>query len=264
MTIIEYHRPKTLDEALALLARPEIETVPLGGGTRLNAPDYQAAHFQGSFAVVDLQALKLDTLASDGPFIEIGAAVTLQALLDATGLLGVPVLPPALLEAARLETTFNLRQVSTAAGTLVAADGRSPFATAMLALDTRLTLLSADNPQGDPLRLGDLLAAPGARISKKLITRLSIPATALLAYEYVARTPSDRPIVCAAVARWPSGRTRVCLGGYGSAPRLAMDGPEPGGAESAARAAYSQAADEWASAEYRSEIAGILTRRCLE
>ena len=264
MTILEYHRPKTLEEALALLARTEIETVPLGGGTRLNAPDYQAAHFPDGFAVVDLQALGLDTISFDGTFIEIGGAVTLQAMLEASNLPPAAALPEALLRTARLETTYNLRQAATIAGTLVAADGRSPFATAMLALDARLTRLPASDAQSEVIHLGDLLASPRVCMPKKLITSLSIPAAARLSYEYVARTLSDRPIVCAAVARWPSGRTRVCLGGYGAAPRLAMDGPEPDGAEVAARAAYSQAADEWASAEYRSDMAGVLTRRCME
>jgi hypothetical protein len=55
----------------------------------------------------------------------------------------------------------------------------------------------------------------------------------------------------------------VALGGYGAAPLLAFDGSEADGAEVAAQSAYSQAGDEWASAEYRMEIAGILARRCI-
>jgi CO/xanthine dehydrogenase FAD-binding subunit len=42
-----------------------------------------------------------------------------------------------------------------------------------------------------------------------------------------------------------------------------MDGNEPGGVEAAARNAFAEAADEWASAEYRSEMASLLTKRCL-
>jgi hypothetical protein len=44
---------------------------------------------------------------------------------------------------------------------------------------------------------------------------------------------------------------------------LAMDGPEMGGEEIAAQNAFSQATDEWASAEYRQEIAGLLVKRCM-
>jgi hypothetical protein len=83
-----------------------------------------------------------------------------------------------------------------------------------------------------------------------------------LAFETVARTPADRPIVCAALAQWPSGRTRLALGGYGQAPLLAMDGNEPGGVETAVRNAFAEAGDEWASAEYRSEMAAVLAKRC--
>jgi CO/xanthine dehydrogenase FAD-binding subunit len=96
------------------------------------------------------------------------------------------------------------------------------------------------------------------------VTSLSVPLNARLAYESVARTPADLPIVCAAAAAWPSGRTRLALGGYGPAPRLAMDGPDAEGAEVAARNAYNEAMDEWASAEYRQEMAQVLARRCVQ
>ena len=66
-----------------------------------------------------------------------------------------------------------------------------------------------------------------------------------------------------ALARWPSGRTRLAVGGYGNAPLLAMDGTESGGLEAAARNAFNDANDSWASAEYRREVAGILVYRCL-
>jgi CO/xanthine dehydrogenase FAD-binding subunit len=100
-------------------------------------------------------------------------------------------------------------------------------------------------------------------MSNTLITGITIPAHIELAYKYVSRTPADLPIVCVAVAQWPSGRTRVVLGGYGNFPLLAMDGPEPDGAENAARAAYHEASDAWARAEYRSDVAATLTRRAL-
>ena len=252
--IVEYHRPQTLQEALALLGRSEIVTLPLGGGTFLNSPAFPVDRFLSTdMAVVDLQALGLNTCQRDGNFMEIGAATTLQALLEVAGL------PVDFYQAVRLETTYNLRQVATAAGALVAADGRSPFATVMLALEARLTLLPGDEVIG----LGDLLPFRWDRLRHRLITKITIPAKARVAYEYVARTPADQPLVCTAVARWSSGRTRVCLGGYGSEPVLAMDGPEAGGVEVAARAAYSQAGDEWASAEYRADMAAVLARRCL-
>ena len=245
--IYEYHRPKTLDEATQLLSKPD--TRPLGGGTALNRPSPER------FAVVDLQALGLDKIHKRGNKLEIGATATLQVLLDSMHI------PSALQETIRLETTFNLRQMATIAGTLVACDGRSTFTTAMLALDAKVTVISN---QSSVIGLGDLLPFRADNLRDKLITKIVIPLNVKLAFESVARTPADKPIVCAALAQWPSGRTRLALGGWGKSPLLAMDGNEPGGVQEAARNAFAEAGDEWASAEYRSDVAAVLAKRCAE
>jgi CO/xanthine dehydrogenase FAD-binding subunit len=251
--IKEYHRPTNLDEALALLSRAEPLTRPLAGGSVLNRPS------AGEFAVVDLQALGLDGFQASGNSLELGATLSLQNLLEA--LQAEKPDPSAALEKAiEHEATYNLRQVASVAGTLVSADGRSPFTTALLALDTQLTI----QPDEEQISLGDLLPFRQERLRGRLITHASIPVNARLAYEYVARTPADRPIVCAALATWPSGRIRLALGGYGTAPLLAFDGGEAEGVQVAAQSAFSEAGDEWASAEYRQEIAGVLANRCLE
>jgi CO/xanthine dehydrogenase FAD-binding subunit len=98
----------------------------------------------------------------------------------------------------------------------------------------------------------------------ELITKIILPINIKLAFESVARTPSDKPIVCAAVAQWNSGRTRLALGGYGKSPMLAMDGTEADGIETAAKNSYHEATDEYASAEYRMDVAATLAKRCIE
>lgn len=245
--ITEYYRPSTLDEALRLLSRPN--TRPLGGGTVLTQKNIE------TFSVVDLQALGLNKIHKIGDKLEIGATATLSLLLES------PHIPPALVKALRLEATLNLRNMGTVAGTLVTCDGRSPFATVMLALDAKMTVVSKTSIV---YGLGDFLPLRSELLHSQLITKIEIPLNARLAYESVARTPADRPIVCAALAQWPSGRTRLALGGWGKSPMLALDGNEPGGVEAAAKNAYAEAGDEWASAEYRREIAAVLARRCLE
>ncbi|HEX5809688.1 MAG TPA: hypothetical protein VFY25_13560, partial [Anaerolineales bacterium] len=57
--------------------------------------------------------------------------------------------------------------------------------------------------------------------------------------------------------------TRLVVGGYGKSPLLAMDGTEAEGLEPAARNAFHEATDEWASAEYRMDVAATLAKRCL-
>jgi CO/xanthine dehydrogenase FAD-binding subunit len=248
--IIEYHRPTTLEETIRLMNRKEIKTLPMAGGTNLNRPSAER------FAVVDLQALGLDGLEQQGNSLFIGATVSLQNLLSTPGI------PEALRRAIHQEAGYNLRQVASVAGSLVAADGRSPFATTLMALDASLEIQSGEAAK-ESLGLGDLLPLRAERLQGRLITRVSFSLNCHLAYEAVARTPADIPIVCAALAVWPSGRTRLALGGFGSAPVLALDGPEANGVEQAARDAYSRAGDEWASSAYRQDLAATLARRCL-
>jgi len=258
--ITAYHRPQTLDEALTLLAQPNI--LPLGGGTLLSKPTTD------SVEVADLQALGLDTVKKNGNNLELGATLTLQTLLESEHC------PPALKSALKLEAPLNIRNSATIAGTLIACDGRSTFASVLLAMDAKVTVSSKQKAE-ESLNIGDLLPLRD-QVRGKLITRIVIPLNVKLAFEYVSRTPADKPIVCAALAQWNSGRTRLALGGYGKSPMLAMDGTESEGvdasstdfvlrsAQAAARNAFHEAADEWASAEYRMDVAAILAKRCLE
>ncbi len=245
--ITESKRPTTLEEALTLLAQPN--AAPLGGGTILSKSK------EGAVTAVDLQALGLNKIHKTGEKLEIGATTTLTQLLESAHI------PKSLAEAIELETPLNLRNMGTVAGTLVTCDGRSPFGTALLALDAKLTI---QGPKPETQNLGNFLPMRSALPHGSLITKIEIPLNTQFGFQSVARTPKDRPIVCAALARWPSGRTRLALGGWGHAPLLAMDGNEPGGVEEAARNAFAEAGDEWASAEYRRETAAVLARRCLE
>ncbi len=248
--IIEYNRPTSISEALSLLTRTQPLSYPLGGGTVLNRG------LDKQIAVVDLQNLGLDTIEKKGNNLQVGATVTLQRLLEMSGL------AKDITKAITHEATLNLRQMATIAGKLVTSDGRSPFATAMLALDVGLEVLELDVKPKE-VRLGDWLPLRHNFMLGKLISKVSIPLNVRIAYDYISRTPADLPIVCAAVAQWESGRTRLTLGGWGLHPYLAMDGPDSSGIEIAARSAYSIAQDDWASAAYRQEMASVLSIRCI-
>ena len=246
--ITTYHRPKTLDEALTLLAQPN--TVPLGGGTLLS-------HLKSDpVQAVDLQLLGLDSLTKSGNNLELGATLTLQSLFESKHC------PEALKSALKLEAPLNIRNTATVAGTLVACDGRSTFASVLLSMDAKIeqAILDDSNIEYRITNIGDYLPLR----STQLITKIILPASIKLAFEYVSKTPSDKPLVCAAVAQWNSGRTRLALGGYGKSPMLAMDGTEAEGIEAAAKNTYHEATDEWGSAEYRMDVASTLAKRCLE
>ena len=243
--ITQYFRPQTLEEALQLLKLPG--TRPLGGGTVLNHLGSE------TFAVIDLQSIGLENVHNSGNNLVIGAMVTLQSLLESSFVF------KALKIAIELEAPLNLRTMGTVAGTLVTCDGRSPFGAVMLALDAKCVLCG---DMQTTIRLGDLLPLRDNLLRGKIITSIEIPLNIQLSFETVARTPADKPIVSAALAKWPSGRSRLVLGGWGKIPTLAMDGNEPGDLEKAARNSFSEAHDAWASAEYRMEIASVLSKRC--
>jgi len=259
--ITAYHRPKTLDEALTLLTQPNI--LPLGGGTLLSHAS-SSPSATDAVEVVDLQSLGLDFIkksgnnpsTGSGQRLDMGATVTLQGLLENEHC------PDALKSALKLEAPLNLRNAATVAGTLVSCDGRSTFATVMLALDAKIEQTTLDNSKTES-RLSNIGEFLPLR-PRGLITSITIPLNAKLAFDYVSRTPADKPIVCAALVQWNSGRTRLALGGHGKSPILAMDGTEPEGIKAAARNAFHEATDEWASAGYRMDVAATLARRCLD
>jgi putative selenate reductase FAD-binding subunit len=242
MMISAYHRPKTLDEALTLLAQPN--TLPLGGGTLLSKP------IADPVQVVDLQLLGLNSLTKKGNELEMGATLTLQSLLESEHC------PEALKSALKLEAPLNVRNAATVAGTLVACDGRSTFGTVLMALDAKITIISH---QSSVIGIGEFLPLP----PRGLITSIAIPTNVKIAFEYVSRTPADKPIVCVALTRWNSGRTRLAVGGYGKSPMLAMDGTESDGIETAVRNAFHEATDDYATAEYRMDVVATLANRCL-
>jgi len=246
--ITAYHRPKTLEEALTLLTQPD--TLPLGGGTLLSHEKTD------SVQAVDLQLLGLNSLTKTGNNLEIGATTTLQSLLESEHC------PSALKSALKLEAPLNIRNAATVAGILVSCGGRSTFASVLLAMDVKIVVNSSQNEE-ETITIGEFLPLR-EQVRGKLITKIVIPLNVKLAFEYVSKTPSDKPLVCASAAQWNSGRTRLALGGYGKSPILATDGTEADGVDIAARNAYHEATDEYASAEYRMDVASTLAKRCME
>jgi len=246
--IEEYYRPASVEEAVTLLNDDKKVLKPLGGGTTLSRQQ------AGKFGVVDLQSAGLDQIEKRGQRIMAGAMVRLNALLDH------PDVHPEIQRAIRIDVSENIRNSATVGGWLVSGNGRSIFSTVLLALDTTLTW----EPNGERVRMGNWLPLREQEPPGVLMTEAEWWLRPYLAFEYVARSPKDRPILIVAAAQWDSGRTRIALGGYGEEPIIAMDGPEDRGVDVACRDAYYEAGDQWATAVYRREVAPKLALRCLD
>jgi CO/xanthine dehydrogenase FAD-binding subunit len=253
--LTEYHKPETIEEALKLLRRTSIQTVPLAGGTSLvpsAAPEVQA--------VVDLGALGLSYVKD----LSIGATTPLQTIIDHAGLRAYAdgVLTAAILDTASRQT----REAASLAGSIVAAPGNSPLVTALLALDAHLLVRTGRGAREEDVAL--LYWTPQPRALILQITLPVLTESTHAAYEKVARTPADLPIVCvAARATIDQGELRdirLALGGVGEKPIVIV---QPAGSiEVLAQLAVATVTpndDYFASADYRREMIGVLTRRVL-
>lgn len=256
-----YHRPESLDEALALLAKPG--SAPLGGGTKLLATE---AGLLGT-AVIDLQALGLNqaklVAAGDSKIVAVGATLTLTKLSQflQTELPNSSV--AALLQTAIEQAGPNTyRNAATLGGTIASRLPDSELLAALLVLEATVTLHSPSNQ--NTLALADYLA-DGERPSG-LITTIAIPLPAGQGASHrVARTPADYPIVSITGWRMDDGTVRLAATGLGERPfRLTTaEHASSDEAPNAAASANTHPGDFRGSATYRAEMATVLTRRTL-
>lgn len=260
-----YHRPESLEEALALLAKPG--SAPLAGGTKLLASE---TGLPGT-AVIDLQALGLGqaqlVTAGDTQTLALGATLTLTKLsqfLEAE-------LPEnevaALLQTAIHQAGPNTyRNAATLGGTVASRLPDSELLAALLVLEATVTLHSPTNQNS--ITLADYLAA--AERPSGLITTVTVPVIeGSGASHRVARTPADYPIVSITGWRMADGSVRLAATGLGERPfrlKSAEQAVQIGIEEAAiaASAANTHPGDFRGEANYRAEMAAVLTRRTLK
>ncbi len=229
-----YHRPTSLDQALALLDAPGPPRVLLAGGTVVNA-----APGIDPIEVVDLQAVGLSGIVENGDGLRIGATTTLQELADE------PLLPRTLADLARRELPSTLRSLATVGGTIATGDPQSELLAGLLVHEAVVTIVGES---GEANRvLADVLAMdsiPG------IITAVSIETEGATAVARTGRTPGDRSIVAAVARKAGDLPPRLALCGVAATPVLVddlstLDPPD----------------DFRGSAQYRRHLARVLSDR---
>jgi probable selenate reductase FAD-binding subunit len=204
MIIKEYHRPATLEEALALVNREQVATVPLGGGTVLNGLPRVVPE-----AVVDLQALGLDGISSEEGMLQIGAMATLQDLVED------PSMPSLLAELAHREAPNTLRNAATIGGTVAAGDPESGLLAGLLASAADVIILTLTGEHSVPL---DEILSNRSRLDGGIITLVTVPSSGIGASQGTSRTPADTPIVLVAGRIDGDGNKRFAATGIDSKP----------------------------------------------
>ncbi len=239
--LFEYHWVEDIDDALLLLARADIKTVPLAGGTYLLGLDDESIQ-----AVVDLRDLGLAYISEDARGIHLGAMTTLQMMADS------PLLKDnasGILARASLASSFShlIRNSATIGGTLAAGvSSQADLLTALSVMDAEVVLRSGSKSQvnlsgGTAERPG--FALPGVTFKGKqerhvpcsslsverrpseLIIEVIVPRLAFgcaASFMRVGRTPTDIALLnAAALVELNDGvyqRVRLALGGVNMEP----------------------------------------------
>lgn len=267
LNLHEIHKPTTLADALRLLQQPS--TVALAGGTALNADSNRNVT-----AVVDLSALGLAYIRESNGAIAIGATTKL-AEIDASPILRA-MANGVVSQAAHRSMSSILRNQASVAGTLIS-EPNGVLAVALLALDAQVTIVRKES---HTVSLADFLSMREHLLMNALVTEITLPMTNPRAsMQTVARTPSDKPIVSVVVsARFENSRAhdvRIALGGVAeyairaNATEKTCEGQSLDDTliEKAARVTaegLSPTGDYRGSAEYRKEMAIVLTRRAVK
>lgn len=236
--ITQYHRPLSLDEAIALNARPD--AVIIAGGTSVNADPSRKP-----MTAVDLQALDLAGIDTDGESIRIGSTTRLQDLVDST------LVPAALRDLARREAPNTIRNAATIGGTIGAVDPESELLAGLLAFEATVTLARAGSTTEHAL---DAVLDDPASLNGAIMTSVSIPLNGAAAADRTGRTPMDRPIVMAVAHRSHDGVVRLAMTGVSTRPVVVE--PEQ-------VAALDPPSDFRGSSDYRRNLAEVLAARVL-
>lgn len=273
-----YHRPKSVAEAVAVLAAHGDEARPLAGGhslipmmkLRMAAPEH----------LVDLGAIRdLRGIAEDGGAIVIGALTT-QA--DVIGSVLLAETLPILKETALLIADPQIRTRGTLGGNVANGDPGNDMPGLMQCLDAAYVLTGPGGERSVAARDFYQGAYFTALEPGELLTSIRIPVPPAghgYAYEKLKRKVGDYATAAAAVVlTMDGGRIATCsiaLTNVASTPLFAeeasalvvgtsLDAATVKAAADAAKAIADPATDGRGTAEYRREMAGVMVARALK
>lgn len=266
----EYCRPSSVDEAVRLKRELGERAVYLAGGTDLlvhRPPRVERA--------IDIRHAGIGYAEQAGAWFVIGGAALLR---DAE--VGMRAVCGGMLRAALRETApWLIRNAATVAGNIANASPAADAVPALLALDSQLRLAGGESAD---VSIESILVAPHlTSLGDRLIHEIRIPGHAAErqgAFIKFARSKSDIALVNVAVAFDRDGdrlkNVRIALGAVApfvmraTGAEAALEGETAtpqvlAEIERRVRADIRPISDWRASAEYRTRMSGVLTRRAI-
>jgi carbon-monoxide dehydrogenase medium subunit len=266
----DYHRPGTLEEAVALLARHGEDAKVLAGGHSL------------------LPAMKL-RLAQPKVLVDIGRIPGLSYVREQEGRIAIGAMTthreiessvllrqscPLLSEVAAVIGDAQVRNRGTIGGSLAHADPAADWPAAVLALDAELEAAGPDGTRVVPARSFFVDMLQTALAPHEILREIRVaPTPRSVAYEKFAQKASGFALCGVAVAV-ENYAARVAITGVApkayraSAVEAALRGKfsasQIPAASGKAAEGVEPLSDIHASAEYRAHLARVLTRRALE
>ncbi len=270
---VEYARPATVEEALALLSEHDGARALAGGQTLVNVMKARAASPDLLVDLADLDELRTISFSADQSALELGAMVTNTRVIGASE---VEVARPILAEAAATIADVQIRNRGTIGGNVCVNDPTNHYPPLLSALGASFTVRGAAGERtvaADDFFIGVYLTAVG---EGELLTRISVPTRKPGTGDAMAGVTLGAHgtyIVSAAATVGPDG-VRVSLGCVSSVPvrATAMEQRLAAGdlSESAVRAAaeglgatLEPPSDVHASADYRRHLAEVAAVRAV-
>ena len=275
----DYHCPRTLDEALSLLAQHGSDAKPLAGGQSL----IPAMNFRLAAPSVLIDLNRIETLSyvteSDGG-LRIGA-MTRHRFVERSAV--VTQVAPLVSAAMPFVAHAAIRTRGTIGGSLAHADPAAELPAVMLVLHAAMTLTSSRGVRRVPA--GEFFTGlfTTALEAGELLTEIEVPrlpARSGVAFQEFSRRHGDFALAGAAavVTCDEAGRcttARLALLSVGDRPVMpaavarALEGQAPTGeairaASTALAAELDPPGDIHASSRYRRHLATVLSRRVLE
>jgi xanthine dehydrogenase FAD-binding subunit len=280
MKAFEYLRPSSLQEACAALLSPDGEVKALAGGTDvLVQMKLGTLQPRALVSLRDVPGLTFALLEEDGA-LGIGAATTLG------GVEGSPAVRqslPAIAEAAACIGSVQVRSRATVGGNLCNAAPSADMAPILLAYEAEAVITDGDAERRIPLE--EFFVGPGQTALRpgELLKAIRVPPAPPESYAKYYKTFRSAMDCCTVgvgiVAVFKPGATmlsdvRLALGAVAPTPirareaeQMALDQPlDEGLIERVGRQAAAEAwpiSDVRASAEYRTTLVEVLTKRAL-